>query len=444
MARKICNSASDSNGGALGGSVFFDQGYLGASVSQFNSNYGTVAEDTVTIRMKSERYAIAGELRGLSGPFQSVKLHLGQNTYAHTEFEGPDPGTVFKSSGNDLRLEARHVSWGGLDGILGLQTDTTDFSAAGEEAFAPFSRTRQTALFSYEEVAFGWGRLSAGLRLEDVNVESFGNPEIDRFAIGTRSFKPVSSALGALWNVAPGWALTSNLAYSERAPKDYELFANGPHLATDTYEVGDTTLALERSTNLDMGLQWKSGANRFAVSAFVNQFSNYISQVATGAQQDDVDVYAFTQVKARFTGLEASGNLRLLEGKQTLDLELHGDLVRASNSDNGEALPRIAPVRVGATLLWTQGHWNTRVGFNRSAAQTAVPPGQLATEAYTLWTAAASYTTKSGPTQLLWFARLDNATDALAYSASSVLTQTVPGKAPLPGRNVKLGLQISF
>jgi len=34
--------------------------------------------------------------------------------------------------------------------------------------------------------------------------------------------------------------------------------------------------------------------------------------------------------------------------------------------------------------------------------------------------------------------------DVLAYSASSILTQTVPGKAPLPGRSMKVGLKVSF
>jgi iron complex outermembrane receptor protein len=38
----------------------------------------------------------------------------------------------------------------------------------------------------------------------------------------------------------------------------------------------------------------------------------------------------------------------------------------------------------------------------------------------------------------------DNLTDTLAYSASSILTQTAAGKAPLPGRSVKLGVQLSF
>jgi len=444
VARAICNSASDTHGAAVGGTVFFSQGYLGASVNRFVSNYGTVAEDDVTIGMRSERYAIDGAVHGLQGPLQSVKLHLGQSDYQHTEFEGAQAGTVFKSSGHDLRVEARHAPWAGLDGVIGLHAETSNFSAAGEEAFAPYSQTRQTALFAYEEKSFSWGRLSGGVRVEQVEVQSYGNPDVDSFTVGTRSFTPGSYALGALWNVAPAWHLTTNFAYSERAPKDNELFANGPHVATQAFEIGDPGLRLEQSTNLDVGAQWKDGANRFAISAFVNQFDNYITQVATGAQQDGMDVYAFTQVQARFTGLEASANLRLLQGAQTLDLELRGDTVRARNSNTGEPLPRIAPVRAGATLIWTQGPLTVRLGASHSAAQTDVPAGQLSTDAYTLWNASAVLATRMGNTQILWLAKVENITDALAYSASSVLTQTVPGRAPMPGRTVKLGVRWIF
>lgn len=451
LANKICNSASDTRGAAVGGSVFFDQGYLGASVSRFQSDYGTVAEDAVTIGMQADRYTLASEVRGLSGLFQSVKGQLGHSDYEHTEFEGATAGTVFKSSGTDLRLEARHAAWGAFDGVIGLQTDRSRFSADGEEAFAPHSETRQTALFAYEELATGWGKLSAGARLESVTVNSLGNPLVDRFAPASRSFNPGSYALGALWNVVPGWQLTSNLAYSERAPKDYELFADGPHLATHAYEVGNANLDKEQSTNLDVGANWKQGAHRFGVSAFVNQFNNYIAQEATGVIRDlDGDgatllpEYVYRPVQARFTGLEASGSVRLLDGARTLDLELQGDWVRAVNVSTGQPLPRIAPARFGATLVWTEGPWRASLGARHDTAQTGVPAGQLGTEAYTLWNASLGYRMKAGASQWLWFAKLDNLSDTLAYSASSILTQTAAGKAPLPGRSVKLGVQFSF
>ncbi|MET0311545.1 MAG: TonB-dependent receptor plug domain-containing protein, partial [Burkholderiaceae bacterium] len=242
FAGRICNSASQVRGGALGVSAFFDKGYLGASVSTYRNDYGTVAEDEVTIGMKSTRHAIEGEVRGLGGFIESIKGQFSHTDYAHTEFEAGVPGTLFKNRGNDFRLEARHAKWGALDGVIGLQAETTRFSADGDEAFAPYSRTSQRAVFVYEELAQAWGKFTFGGRLESVKVESFGNPLVARFAPASRSFSPGSFALGYLHNLASGWQLTSNLAYTQRAPKDYELFADGPHLATAAYEVGDAAM----------------------------------------------------------------------------------------------------------------------------------------------------------------------------------------------------------
>ena len=401
-----------------------------------------------------------------------VVLEGGNQRYAwHTEFEGTEVGTVFNNRGTEWRLEARHVPLGALDGLLGLQVEQASFSADGDEAFAPYSQTRQRAWFVHEELSTSWGRLSAGARAESVKVNSAGHPSIVRFVPASRQYRPGSVALGALWNVAPHWQLSANLARTERAPKDYELYADGPHLATHAYEVGDASFGKERSTNLDVGLNFKQGAKRFGLSAFVNRFRHYLSQQATGLNRDlagngaqglgvsdcgdgssvesgcsaeILPEYRYTAVAARFTGLEAKGSVRLIDQAQTLDLEWRADRVRARNTDTGEALPRIAPERLGATLLWARGPWSARLGASHSAAQTRLPLNQLPTEAHTLWNAWLGYRTGSGDAKWLWYARIDNLSDRLAYSASSILTQTAPGKAPLPGRSLKLGLQAGF
>jgi iron complex outermembrane receptor protein len=154
--------------------------------------------------------------------------------------------------------------------------------------------------------------------------------------------------------------------------------------------------------------------------------------------------YVYTQVPARFTGLEASGKLRLLDAGQTLDLELRSDWVRAINIATSAPLPRIAPLRVGASLQWASGSWGARLDANHAAAQTEVPVAQPASQAYTLVNASLSYRQQARTADLLWFARADNIGDVLAYSPTSVLTQTVPGRAPLPGRSLKVGVQVAF
>ena len=470
-ASAICNSSANSRGGAVGGALFFDKNRLGLSASTYRSDYGTVAEDAVTIGMQSDRVALEWDMDDLGGWVQSLKVRASQSEYQHTEYEDGEAGTVFKNKGHDLRLVARHARIGPWQGVLGVQSETAQFSADGTEAFAPYSRTVQNAVFAFEEMPFSWGRASLGARVESVQIDSSGNPLVTRFVPSSRSFNPQSYAAGMLWNAAPGWQLTSNLAYSERAPKDYELFADGPHLATNAYEVGRLGATLEKSTNLDLGLKWKRGANSFGLSAFVNQFDNYLSQQGTGVLRDSdgngaggvgvtddgtgnsvesggtagvLPEYVYTQVQARFTGLEANGKLRLLDAAHTLDLELRGDWVRAINTTTGEALPRIAPVRLGTSLVWAQGAWGARLDVTHARAQTDMPTGQLASDAYTLVNASVTYHQKAGSTQVLWYARADNLGDVLAYPVTSILTQTAPGKAPLPGRSLKLGLQLLF
>ena len=338
--------------------------------------------------------------------------------------------------------------------MVGLQVEGNRFSADGEEAFVPYTRSASQAIFAFEELRTGWGKLSFGARRESVKVESRGNPLLDRFVVGSRSFNPGSYALGGLVNLGganSGWTATGNLSATQRAPKDYELYANGAHLATGAYEVGNANLGLERSTNIDLGLAWKQGAQRLGLNAFVNQFNNFISLESTG-NTVDVDgsampAYAFRQVKARFVGLDANGSARLIGGAkaaQTLDLEIKGDLVRATNETTGQALPRIAPVRVGVALQWRQGPWGARLGMDHYSAQSRVPAGDRTTAAYTFWNANATYRMAAGPTSLLWFVRLENIGNQLAYSVSSVLTQTAPNRVPLPGRGVRVGLQASF
>ena len=97
------------------------------------------------------------------------------------------------------------------------------------------------------------------------------------------------------------------------------------------------------------------------------------------------------------------------------------------------------------SVPWGQGPFGARLGFDHSTAQHRVPvTGQRPTDAYTLWNAAVTYKTRAGQSQLLWYARVDNITDKLAYSATSVLTTTAFPKAPLPGRTLKVGLQVAF
>lgn len=450
LAPRICNSASEARGGALGGSLFFDQGYVGLSLNNYQSHYGTVADDAVTIGMHSNRAALEGAWKVQSPWLQSVSFQVSQSDYKHTEFEAGTPGTLFANKGHDARIQVKHAKLragaGEWEGVWGWQSEQAKFSADGTEAFAPFSNTKSQSLFLIEDYKWGPFGLNLGVRREAVTVQSLGNPDptVTRFEVGARQFSPQSLAVAGSYQLSPQWRVVGNVSNTERAPKDYELFANGPHIATASWERGNANLNLEKARSVDVSAQWQQGHHQFKVTGFESRFSNFIGLLSTHEVLDNLPVANYQGVRAKLSGFETSAQWRLIQASSTLDWLLKADAVRAQNLTTLEPLPRIAPFRVGSSWLFASGPWSASLGVDAYAAQHRVPVGSLPTDAYTLWHGHVNYKQKVGETTLNWFAKLDNATNQWAYSATSILTSTAPGKSPLPGRSLKLGVLATF
>jgi iron complex outermembrane receptor protein len=454
---RVVNSASEAKGGAVGGSMVWDHGFAGASVDTYRNDYGVVAEEDVTIRMQRDKLSLSGEVRDLGSFISTVRAQAGFTRYQHQELEGTgEVGTTFKNKGGDLRVEAVHgartLGAGQLEGVFGVQAESSRFEALGEEAFVPTTRSRQAAAFVYEQWSLGKAfQLSGGLRAERSTVDSDGDadPADARFGPAMqRRFSPKSASLGAVWNLDAHWQLSGNAAYTERAPTSYELYANGVHAATSTFERGDTTQAKERGRNVDVALQWKSGHHHAKVGAFWSRFQNYIALVRSSEpdfiddEGNSVPVYAFRGVPARLYGAEMDAGTRLWQGAGSIDLEGHVDLVRGNNLSTGEPLPRMAPLRATAALYWQHDAWSARAEVQHATKQTRVPGDDTTTPASTIVNLSAAYKLRLGESDALVFVKLNNAGNALAYNASTI--GTVRPLSPLPGRALMAGLRVSF
>lgn len=491
-ADRVLNSASRAEGGAVGLSWVGRDGHLGLAVDRYENDYGIVAEEDVSLRMKQDKLALAGEWRWAQGPLRRLTGRVQDTDYRHAEVEGDGTvGTRFARDGQDARFEAEHAPLDGLlkglRGVIGLQLERSRFSALGEEAFLPSTRTRQQAVFLHEELPLGAllgqvpaaqaaplastarqpgraqaldprglrePRLSFGARLERSRVASVGDAPGAEPQFGEaqgRRFTARSLAAGLLWPLAPGWQASVNLARSERAPTDYELYANGLHLATAAFEQGDPSLPTERARSLDLGLAWQSGPARISGQLYRSDFSRFIGLIPTGAEADTdegpVPVFAFQPVRARFTGFELEGHWRWThgrgEGARWTELGASLDRVRAENRSAGEALPRIPPQRLGLSLAHGWAGWTLRAEARHAARQDRVPTEDEATPSSTVFNLAASHRWRlDAQREALFFLRLDNVTDELAFNASTIAT--VRRLAPLGGRSVSAGLRFSF
>jgi iron complex outermembrane receptor protein len=455
---RVRNSESEAQGGSLGAGWVDPLGHAGFSLDTYRNDYGVTVEPDVLIRMKRDRAGFSAERRKLGGFIDGVSMRLSYTDYQHEEVEGNgEVGTTFNSTGTDLRLELRHAPIGGLTGVIGLQAEDSDFSALGEEAFVPSTDTQSAALFVLEELKLGPARLTGGLRGETVRVRSDGDAadaEEPKFgAPVSRRYSPFNASLGVLWPLeGSGWSLSGSLAHTERAPAYYELYANGVHVATATFELGDPTLGVERSNSGELGASYESGPHSFKASVFRTDFSRFIALDATGTQitvpgeggEPDVEVpeYAFRGVRARLTGAELEGRTRLVDSAWTLDLSAGADFVRGDNRDSNEPLPRIAPTRLRAGVEAAFGAWRTGADLRYAAEQDRVPSTDTPTDSYTLLNLWATWAMGGPSLQSLWFLRVDNVTNELAFNASTI--GTLRGLAPLPGRGVTAGVRVKF
>ncbi|HYN54719.1 MAG TPA: TonB-dependent receptor [Methylotenera sp.] len=437
---KLVNSSADSDGGAIGASLTFDNGYLGASYSGFNSNYGTVAEEAVRIDMKSQRWDIASELTDLGNVVNRIKVRLAHTDYEHVELEDGEVGTTFKNRGVEGSLEAGHTPihtvLGNLNGVLGFQFQNTHFEALGEEAFVPNTNTQTKALYLYEELPIDQLKLSVGGRLGHTSVDASADAKFG--AAQNNSFNPNSYALGGLYTFNPNWSFASNLSHNERAPSYFELYANGAHIATGQFEVGNSNFGKERSNGIDAQIRWKDTKNSFSIGTYYTRFSSFIGLLDTGNTDvgSGLPIAQFSAFAADFKGIEAEGKFNIVDN---LDLTLSGDYVRATNRDNGDALPRIAPLRLGTGLQYQKNRFGARLNVLRAFNQGRTAENELATDGYTDVSALVSYKL---PTKLNieLFAKANNLLNQEIREHASFLKDI----SPQGERSVLIGLRSDF
>ncbi|MDO9365001.1 MAG: TonB-dependent receptor [Methylotenera sp.] len=438
---KLINSSADAEGGAIGASLTFDNGYLGTSYSGFRSNYGTVAEPTVRADMKSDRWDIASEFDELGSIVNRVKVRMAYTDYQHQELENGEVGTTFKNRGVEGSLEAGHAKIGDLEGILGFQFQNTSFEALGDEAFVGPVNTQSKALYVYEEMPLNLFdpqkfKLSFGGRAEHTTLDA--SPWAKSSTAQNSSFNAYSYALGGLYTLNPNWSFATNLSHNERAPSYFELYADGAHLATGQYEVGNPNFNKERSNGLDAQIRWKDGRNSFSVGAYYTRFGSFLGLLDTGDVDLDSDlpIAQFTAFAATFKGLEAEGKFNLVDN---LYLTLRGDYVHATNRDNREALPRITPLRLGAGLHYQKNSLGARIDVLHAFNQSRTAPNELATNGYTDVSALVTYKLPT-KVNLELFAKANNLLNQEIREHASFLKDI----SPAGERSVLVGLRADF
>ncbi|MEM8919599.1 MAG: TonB-dependent receptor [Pseudomonadota bacterium] len=462
---ELPNSFTETYTIGAGFAFISEGGSLGASFGLYDTNYGIPArpgaehhhdedgddgdeegeeeEGPVTIDLRQWRADVRGEIF-TEGFLQSVRFRAGYSNYEHTEFEGDEVGTVFDSESFEARLELVQAESNGWRGVTGIQASTRDFVAVGAEAFVPPNITDQYGLFTLQE--FEWDKvgLEVSARYEKTDVRS------DSVAIGLedaavivpidRNFNAFSVAAGANYSIAPDVRIGLNASRVERAPSAEELFSNGPHVATQAFEIGNPFFDKETAWGLEAYLRGESGAARFQLAAYHNWFDDFIFEIETGGEADGLPIFQFLQSDARYWGFEAQVAVDVVQTDGlTVTVDGVADYIRATIDGSGPS-PRIPPLRLLGGVEANTDTLGGRFEVEWVDSQNRTTAFELPTDGHTLVNASVSWKPFGPESEHILILTADNIFDVDARRHASFTKDFVP----LPGRNIKVAARISF
>jgi iron complex outermembrane recepter protein len=440
---KVPNSFNKLNDLGFGATHILESGFFGLAYNQLDTLYGSVADEEVSINMKQKR----GEFN-----WQWSSEHLAwldklilksiQSDYRHEEIENGQVGTTFENKGNETRLEL-HSKSGKSKGIQGIQTQLNTFKAQGEEAFLPPTDNSKFAGFvtrSFEMSSIH--SLTFGLRAENVRIkkqqsEKFGN-------VDTKDYLSLNSSFGHNYQLTKFSSLDSTIAYSERTPNFQELYALGDHLATASFEEGDSGLLKEKIYSFEISFLNQSSLSNLKFNLFTQVFKDYISLNPTGNtgnSPEGLDEYKYQQTDALFYGADAQSDNQIKESfGGVFRLVSKADWVRAKDTNSGKNIPRISPARIGLELNFKKDLWKSYVEWQHGFHQTKTAPQEKWTSSYNQINLGYEYQWLMKNSTLSFFAKVRNLFDAEIRNHVSLLKEI----SPAPGRNYVTGIEATF
>ncbi|MDQ7091106.1 MAG: TonB-dependent receptor [Methylococcales bacterium] len=447
----MANSDAESWSGTVGGSWVDDWGFIGFSVNYLDNQYGIPpSAEEVRIALTQTRYDMKAEIKQPFAFVDSLKLRLGVNDYQHNEIEeSGEVGTTFENDGVEGRVELLHQPFLFIDqGVLGFQMQSKQFSAVGEEAFVPPSDILSYGIFAVENIFYKNWTYEFGFRVEQQSIQAEGWDK--------KTHTPVSASASALWDVDDENTVGLSFSYAQRAPDVQELFAQGVHFATHSYEKGNANLSVETAYNLELNFKTDYDWVSAELNLFHSWNKDYINQynkgeffnleteiVQSNCSVTDVclSILETRQSHARFYGFESKIQFPVWDSEQlAMDLTLFGDYVRATFDEGGD-VPRQPPLRYGVQIDYNnQQNLSANLRFTRIENQNHAGDHESNTRGYFLLSSAAHYQMDFKHSKLILFAKGNNLLNKNSRNASSFLRNF----APEAGRGVELGLRISF
>lgn len=447
----IKNSYTNTYSTTLGLSYVQDWGYIGSSLSYYDSNYGIPPDPAghpngVDIDMQKMQYVLKGEYV-IDRDFLKVwETDFSINNYNHIEFESNGSiGTEFGLVTTNLRSYVSHGELGVLEkGTMGISAEIEDYAVFG--ASTPNSNSYSFGAFIVEERDFNDLHLEAGLRFDFVrNAPKQDDPSSNIGNITARDFSALSSSISAIYPLNEQIIVGATVLNSFRAPSLEELYSEGPHLASYSFEIGNPDLDAERGLAKELFLTYNNRFTVVEVAVYHNGFSNYLYAQDTGRRNNrnpDLNDFQFVGVEAQLYGFELSVEQQfikniLLNGSVSYTV---GRQNESTTSTKQVPLPLIPPLSFKSSIKYSLKDFEIGTRVTASSEQNDLGDFETKTDGFVLLDGFASYSIMSGKLLHTFSFNITNVLNTTYYNHLSRIKELNPEA----GRNFSLLYRLYF
>lgn len=436
--------------GTLGVSRVFNRGFVGVSAGLHESDYGIPGgflgghPAGVGIELNRRRFEVRGAWRPERSTIHSIEAHVTETRYAHEELESGDICGVAFGVNTTNALARIRLEGDDLPGhlIVGGWAERRDFDTACL-SFVPHTIETSGAGFVYGERPFSRGGVQGGLRFEARRVDPAGRDTTKAGVIRRRQYHGLSAGIGGHVDPAPGVTISAFVLRTFNAPGLEELFADGPHLAAYSYEVGNADLEAESGLVGDLVLTARGARGEASVGGFYNRLHGFIFPADTGeleygaGEEGVLARYRYTGRDARVFGGEFSG---WFAPTPRWRVEATLSSVRGEFTATRRPLPAQPPLTGRVTLRRLDETLAVAGTLRGAARQTRLDEFEQPTAGYLVLDILASRVFRFGPGIQTLVIGIDNVTNTAYRNHLSRVKSVLPE----PGRNLRVLWRIGF
>ena len=431
---------------STGVSMVKDWGHFGISGGSYRSDYGIPGSPEghiqgVTIDLDRQRYEGNFEYGFQQSFLEKLKLHSTYTRYQHQEIESNNTlGVEFGL----LTYNLSALAYMHGDAVAGIWGEYRDH-ATGGFYWTPHTREMSLAGFYFKQKRLNDDlTLQGAIRYDVRRVEPFEDGAVTRAgAVQQRDFGGVSSAASGIYHWDDHLETGATLMKTFRTPGIEELFSDGPHLASYSYEIGNAELGSEDGFGTEAFLRYSAERVKLNLTVFRNQIFSYLIPTNTGEKEWGSGaagwlwIYQYRGQDAVLDGAEFSVDAEIVS---RLQAQVRMSYVRGTLADSESPLEQIPPLNGKVALRYVTRPLNVHFTVRLSDGQYRLSEFEEATDGYIVYDVGFQLAFLVWQLQHQAVVTVENIFDTEYRQHLSRIKSVMPE----PGRNMKLLYRLNF